>query len=160
MTDKEKADCLIELHKEESAKHKNIIDLEFKVNISLWSFIIFAGYFLLKEVLPTVKNNSLMGFAIGYLLIASLTVIAHYNFWLFPITRSQAVSNYFIKSYLCKIEELVSFSISSNQLNKKPKIERFRHLQKNYREWILFEGGITVFLLLIIFLFGIFKKIW
>ncbi len=159
MTDKEKADCLIELHKEQSIKHKQLIDLEFKVNILLWTFVALAGYFILKDILSKHRGTDFFPFAIGYWVLSFLITMAHYYLWLFPITRSQIVSDYFIRSYLCKIEELAEYTISSNTSTSKPVIKSFFNLPRNYKGWILAEAGITLLLLFIIFLFGFFENI-
>jgi len=159
MTEKEKADCLIELLKEESKRQTQLINLEFKVNILLWSFIILAGYFLLKEILPNSSSNQAFLFSIVYCLIAALLIGAHYTLWMFPITKSQATSTYFIRSYQCKIEELAEFSISSNTSTSKPEINSFSQFAQNYKKWIYVEVGITALLLLVIFLFGLFQII-
>jgi len=159
MTDKEQADCLIELHKEQSLKHKQLVDLEFKVNISLWTFISFAGYFIVKEIFPNHRGTDAIIFSVVYWLISIFIILAHYHFWLFPITRSQAVSDYFVKNYLCKIEELAELTISSNSASSRPVIKTFCDFAPNYRGWILKEAAITLFLLSIIFLFGFFEVI-
>ena len=159
MTPKEKADCLVELHKEESNRHQQLTTLEFKVNILLWTFITLAGYFLLKEILPKCTNEQALLFGIVYFLISVLLVLAHYFFWMFPITRSQASSAFFIRSYQCKIEELVEFRISSIIADTRPIITSFSHFPTNYKRWIIAEVGITGFLLFVIFLFGCFQVI-
>ena len=150
MTDKEKADCIIELHKDESAKHKDLITLEFKINILLWTLIVLSGYYILKDGLSNWCGKEKY-IVIGYPILSVLIIVAHYRFWLFPITRSQAVSNFFIKSYLCEIEKLVEFKISSN--TDKRDIKKFKDLKENYKKWIILELGITVFLLLLIYIF-------
>lgn len=159
MNEKEKAECLVELHKEESNRHNQLTNLEFKVNILLWTFITLAGYFLLKEILPKCTPEQVFLLGIVYSLISVLLVLAHYFFWMFPITRSQATSAYFIRSYQCKIEELVEFSVSSNISETRPKITSFSHFPSNYKSWIIAEVGITGFLLFVIFLFGFFQII-
>ena len=56
MTEKEKADCLIALHKEQSSRFLQTRDIEFKINLALWSFIILAGYYILNNVLPKMQE--------------------------------------------------------------------------------------------------------
>lgn len=159
MTIKDKVDCLIELHKEQSLKHKQLIDLEFKINIALWSLIAFAGYFILKEVLPNLTKITICQYSIGYFFLSGLVLTFHYNLWLFPIVRSQVVSDYFIKSYLCEIERLAEYSISTNTSKSKPDIKCFCDFPQKYRNWIRAEAGITVLLLGLIFLIGLSQKI-
>jgi hypothetical protein len=151
MTDKEQAECLIQLHKDESAKHKDLINLEFKINISIWTFITLAGYYILNDGLPNWTCRVISNFVWLYPLLSILIIVTHYKFWLFPITKSQAISNYYIKSYLCKIETLAQFSISINK--DKSEIKSFCDLRENYKKWICFELGIKVFLLLLIYIF-------
>ena len=45
MTGKEKTDSLIELEKIRIDKYNHTRDLEFKVNISLWTLIVLIGYY-------------------------------------------------------------------------------------------------------------------
>ncbi|MBL7813163.1 MAG: hypothetical protein JNL57_13155 [Bacteroidetes bacterium] len=155
MTDKEKADCLIELQKDESQRHKTLVELEFKVNIAIWTLIAISGAVLLKEILPNLCSCNQKKFILIYLLISSATLYFHYLLWLFPISKSQATSNYFIRSYMCQIEELAGFKISSKETNWKPEIYSYWDLSKNYRKWICFEGSFTAFLLIVIFIFSL-----
>ena len=78
MTDKEKADCLLQLHRDRLEKFKQTRDLEFKVNLALWSFIILAGYNLKQPQL----YHCITCFTLLYLIIGLLITILHYHLWL------------------------------------------------------------------------------
>ena len=135
MTDKEKADCLIELHKERLGKYKQTRDIEFKVNIALWTLIIVSGYYINGEIeLDSCKDYLI--FIIPYLLISILLIFAHFKFWMKPIQKSEDADNFYINQYRKKIAELADIQIKE-------------HIPYN-TYWIFYIVGITAFLLFII----------
>jgi hypothetical protein len=50
MTSKEKADCLLELHKAQLDHFKQTRDVELKVDIALWSLIAVSGSFYMASL--------------------------------------------------------------------------------------------------------------
>lgn len=138
MTNKEKADCLIELHRERLGKYKQTRDIEFRVNIALWTLIIVSGYYINKEIVLCSRNDYFI-FIILYLLISILLAFGHFKFWMKPIQKSEDVDNFYINQYREKIEELADIQIE-------------KHKPYN-KYWICYEVGITAFLLCIIFIY-------
>jgi hypothetical protein len=136
MTEKEKADCLIELHKEQLGKFKQTRDIEFKINISLWSLIIIASYSL-KENILLDKCSEFVIFSLSAVLIT----LGHYFLWMKPIQKSENKDDFYINSYRRKIEELADIEIS-----KSPKL-------KKQQPWKYFEVAITLVLFIFVGLY-------
>ena len=141
MTDKEKADCLIELHKEQLGKFKQTRDIEFKVNLTFWSFIIIGCYSINKELPSEVKENK-CEFLLWYLLISIVIILAHLFFWMKPINKSEDTDDYYINKYRDEVEKLTGIVI--------PKCPNYN---KKAQNWIFFEVGITVLLLILAFIY-------
>jgi hypothetical protein len=156
MTEKEKADCLIALHKEQSSRFLQTRDIEFKINLALWGFIILAGYFVLNNVLPKIQEHFVL-FEIGYVIVSSLIISSHYLFWMFPIARSEEINDFFIRKYSFKIEELSGSTIQPDP-GDIPIIKKFGDFGERSKHWIKIEVGITASLLIIIFVFGLFVR--
>lgn len=154
MENKEKADCLIELLKERMSKFKQTREIEFKINIALWTLIIASGY-----ILNSIHINTMFELVLFFLFYntASLLIIyAHKNFWMFPIQRSETLDKYLINKYQYVIENLAEYNLS-----KEPKdignIDSYDDLDPDSKNWIIFEVGITSFLLIIIGLYLLFS---
>lgn len=141
MTDKEKADCLIELHKEHMNHFKQTRDIEFKVNIALWTVIVLAGYYLDSEICLEWSNLC------WYILVAAGIILCHLFLWLVPISRSEKFDLKCIKKYRKRIMELAEEKpIAYNKQTK-------NILHKRISYWIVFEVGITLLLLAILGVF-------
>jgi len=147
MTEKEKADCLIELHKSQLDHFMQTREIELKVNLSLWTLIVLSGYFLYDKV----HLNSLLSFLV-YLVIALSLYFVHVFMWMMPIQLSEDTDDHFINQYRRKVEELTGVSIEA----AKPK----KHLPFLWKwlskfrtdgwSWIIAETGITLFLLVVL----------
>ena len=106
---------------------------------------------------PTICGNSVIIFIACYVAISFFIVFAHYKFWMFPITKSEAINDYFIKRYLYKIEELSENILSTYPGDAPPVITKFSEFRQNYKNWIRAEVGITAFLLFLILVFLLFE---
>ena len=135
MTDKEKADCLIELHKSQLDHFKQTRDIELKVDIALWTLIIASGSFLYGKIYLTDPASRTI-----YQLIAFVIILGHTFLWKEPIQNSEDIDDYFINQYRNEVEKLTGVLI-----NKPAK-----RLRKSGWPWILVGIGITTALLLAI----------
>ena len=141
MTDKEKADCLIELHKEQLGKFKQTREIEFKINLTLWSFIILGSYYINNEIhLTTIYEHC--SFCIGYLIIAVVIILSHLFLWVKPIKKSNDTDDYYVNGYRSEVEKLTGIQIS-----------KYKKYSKKSQNWIFFEVGITVLLLILGFIY-------
>lgn len=135
MTDKEKADCFIQLHKDRIDKFKQTREIEFKINLALWTFILVSGYYLKQQLGCAFEDiwkiNSI------FIIIGILIVIGHFWFWMKPIQKSENNDAEYSKEYRKIIYKLTSFEVKENEINSK--------------SWIIFEICITILLLFIVF---------
>ena len=137
MTDKEKADCLIELHKGQLEHYKDTRTIEFKVNLTFWSFIILAGYYVKKEIVfnPWVNTWHL----IIYVLCSLIVILVYLFFWIKPIQKSEDMDDFFVNEYRSEVEKLTDI-----------KIKPYNKRKRNKNHWVLFMTGITAFLLIVV----------
>ena len=147
MTDKEKADCLLELHKTQLSHFSQTRDIEFRVNIALWTLIAASGSFLYGKV-QLDDNVSYFIYAIVSLAI----FLGHLFLWMMPIQNSEDMDDYFINQYRMQIEKLSGFSLEVPSLVKRPRIlwALTKILRKDGWSWILAESGITLALLVVV----------
>jgi hypothetical protein len=147
MTDKEKADCLIELHRVQMDHFRQTRDIEFKVNLALWTAILLVGYFLYTQ--PQITKISWL----VYWCISGLLIAGHLFLWQMPIQNSEDTDDHFINKYRSIVEELTEAHISKPP-EKSPKWLWWP--QKKFRKhgwsWIIFEVSITAILLVCLWL--------
>ena len=137
MTDKEKVDCFIELHKEQLGKFKQTRDIEMKINITLWTLIVLGSYYINKEI-PTTTPQERCSFLIWYIIIALVIAITHLVFWMRPIKKSEDTDDYYINKYRSEVEKLTGISI-----------DKYPKYNKASQNWVFFEVGITLLLLIL-----------
>jgi len=142
MTEKEKADCFIELHKEQLGKFKQTRDIEFKVNIALWTLIVVASKFI-KDVLPYYSDNLQI---VAFIILAILIICGHLFLWMVPIQNSEDKDDHYVLKYRHLIEQLCEKNISLDPGDYKNKT-RLRDFKSSSLKWIMFEVGITTILL-------------
>jgi hypothetical protein len=137
MTDKEKADCLIELHKGQLEHYNGTRTLEFKINLTFWSLIVIGAYYIKKEIVfnPWSNCNHLF----WYIVVSLIMICTHLFLWMKPIQRSEDVDDYFINQYRHEVEKLSDI-----------KIKPFDGKRRVKQHWVLFVTGITTFLLVIV----------
>lgn len=138
MEDKEKADCLIELHKEQLGKFKQSRSLEFKINLTFWSSIVLAGYYIKKELVLKPGHDYCL-FWIVYLSTSCLLLLVHYFFWMRPMQKSQKTDDYYINQYRKAVEKLTAIEIPRDPKNI-----------DSPQNWAFFEVCITAFLLIVV----------
>lgn len=142
MSDKDKADCLIELHREQLGHFKQTREIEWKVNLTLWSLIILGSYNLQKAHSVFLSSINLCSFVSIYFIVSVIIIIAHFKFWLEPILMSEKTDNDYILKYRKAVENLT-----------KVEILPYKEFDEKKQKWAYFELGITG---LVLFLAGIY----
>lgn len=140
MTNKEKADCLIELHKVQLEHFMQTRDIEFKVNIALWTLIALSGSFLYGKLNLTGCQWWIYG------IFALVIYLGHMFLWIMPIQKSADTDDYYINLYRSKVEALVEITLPKPTL----KCKLLTRLRLGGWSWILAETGITLILLVLI----------
>jgi hypothetical protein len=134
MTDKEKTDSLIELEKIRIDKYNHTRDLEFKVNIALWTLIVLVGYYY--------RNTFRIGTTadlVFFILLAIVVVLGHFFFWLNPVSESERRDYSRALSYQKEAEKHMGTEIAPDERNEK-------EIKRDYLKWNLFLAGITLML--------------
>jgi hypothetical protein len=159
MTDKEKADCLCQLHRDQLDRFKHTINMGFKINLTLWTFIVVAGYSIRKEIdLDSFTDYYLfilLYFAIGFL----LGFLYYLGWWKFNY-NSQIIDKAIGIQYRNEINKLTGIILKDEKGNDKeinnpfinlPIDNPFHDGKKN--TWIKSEAGITFFLYVCVFIY-------
>lgn len=133
MTNKEKADCLLELHKTQLDHFLQTRDIEIKVNLALWALIAASGSFMYGKV-HLISWHSWLVYTIFTLAI----FLGHMYLWMIPIGRSESTDDHFINQYRNAVESLIEVQIMKLEKRKRP---------ISLQRWILAESGITLVLL-------------
>jgi hypothetical protein len=129
MNDKDKVDALLKLLDSHLTHLRQTRDIEFKVNISLWTVIVLAAYFLHGKV--RLHGEGWYGF----LAVLAIVVGAHTYLWMFPIQKSEDTDGDAIRFYRSEVEKLTGVT------SLRP------HPNPSGRLWIVFEVGVTAVLL-------------
>jgi len=148
MNDKEKAECLIELHKVQMDHFRQTRDLELKVNIALWTVLVLAGNFLYQSKIYLSGNSWIL-----FLIFGIGVYIGHLVMWMMPIQKSEDTDDYYIRQYRNEIQKLCNVEITE----MKPFEPRWAWwlpvtLRSSGWSWILGEAGLTAFLIIFIFI--------
>jgi hypothetical protein len=134
MNDKEKTDSLIELEKIRIDKYNHTRDLEFKVNIALWTLIVLVGYYY-RNTLRIGTTTDLVFF----ILVAVVVVLGHFFFWLNPISKSERRDYSRALTFQKAAEKLIGTKNAPAERNEK-------EIKRDYLKWNLFLAGITLML--------------
>jgi hypothetical protein len=136
MENKEKAEIILELLKHKADHCKQTRDIEFKVNISIWTLIALIGYF--------GKISTLL-----YICIAIAIFIVHF-FWMILIQNSEDGDHCYMEEYRKEIEKIVGIKVKEPELEGIPgffkAVVRKMHLSKI--QWIIVEILMTGALLI------------
>src|SRR5947207_2009408 len=101
MNEKDKVDALLRLLDSHLTPLCQTRDLEFKVNISFWTVIVLAGYFLHGKIHLQGANW------FGFVALLVILVCAHTYLWMFPIQKSEDTDGASIRFYRSEVEKLV-----------------------------------------------------
>jgi hypothetical protein len=85
MEPKDKIAGLIELVKVRVDKYKQTRDLEFKVNIALWTLIVLIGRYCQDRISLDTTSDWVF-----FIILTLIIVLGHFFFWLRPISGSLA----------------------------------------------------------------------
>jgi hypothetical protein len=137
MTDKEKADCLIELHKAQLQHLMQTRDIEFKVNVALWALIAGSGSFLYGKL-------HLNGWChwVFYSACALAIYLGHIFLWMVPIQQSTDTDNHYVNQYRSRVEALAGSTFPES-----PKCKLPTKWRRSGWRWVVAETGITLILL-------------
>lgn len=128
MTEGERADVLLRMMDMHFAKFRQSRDLEFKVNLAIWTALVVLGKFLADQnvQLDWVKW-------ILYLILSVGVVFCHLHFWMQPIQASEDRDSKFIGECRKEIQSLTGTSIEYPSL---------------VQRWKCFEVGFSAVILI------------
>ena len=143
MSAKDKASSLIALHNTQMDHFRQTRDLEFKVNLALWTLLVLAGKFLYG----TVLLDDLASYII-FSIVAIVICLAHLFLWMMPIQNSEDTDDYWIRQYRKAVENLTQTQLQKPE-RKSCCLWRIQEiLRKDGWSWIIFEVGITAIILI------------
>lgn len=128
MTDGEKADALLRLMDMHFAKFRQSRDLEFKVNLAIWTLLVVLGKFLSDHQVQLVRPIDWL----AYVAISLVILFCHYLFWMKPIQASEDRDSTFIGHTRREIQKLTDTSIEYRDLKQR---------------WVSFEVGFSAIIL-------------
>jgi hypothetical protein len=141
MEPKDNINGLIELVKVRVDKYKQTRELEFKVNIALWTLIVLIGRFCQDKVsMDTVTDW------VFFIVLTLVIVLGHFFFWVKPISGSLARDSAKVLELQNEIENMIS------QQSEKPERDE-QQTRKEYMKWNFFLAGITLILMVLLGVF-------
>jgi hypothetical protein len=120
-------------------------EIEFKVNLSLWTLIALAGYMFYGKV----HINSYPSLFLYFIIAASIYCM-HIFLWMMPIQKSEDTDDHFIREYRTNVEQLINVSINRPEARIGYAWAKVDKLRKDGWSWIIAETGITLFLLIVL----------
>ena len=146
MSNDDKAKHYLELAKLQMDHLRQTREIEFKVNLALWTAIVLAGAFLTRYV-----EVEFTTWRYWYVLVALLIIGGHMFLWMMPVQHSQDRDNDFITAYRQEVETLL---LGEKKLTLPKDKRRPRWLWKGIGKlrlsgwsWVLSEVGMTFLLL-------------
>jgi len=128
MTDMEKADAILRMMDMHFAKFRQSRDIEFRVNIAIWT-----GLFILGKFFTDLKIQIVGWGWFLYIGISLVIVFCHYQFWMKPIQASQNRDSSFVRDCRGAIQTITKTSIQYPILKQR---------------WIFFEVGFSALILI------------
>ncbi len=141
MESKDKTAALVELVKVRIDKYKQTRELEFKVNIALWTLIVLIGYYYRDTF-----NLETRGARVFFVIITLVIVLGHFFLWLVPVSNSLARDNAKALELQKQIENIV------NERSDIPDRDE-KQIKRSYLGWNFFLAGITLLLLILLGVF-------
>jgi len=132
MTELEKVQIYTELFKAYLDKFNKTRDIQWKLNIALWTLIGGTGAFLYGKYIPSLFES------IIFLIIFS---IVYLFLWAYPIQESIEQDKYIFLKYRNKLKKIIGEDISFEVSSKKSKFK-----------WLFITSGFTIILFGIILL--------
>jgi hypothetical protein len=137
----ERIHALLELERIRMDKYNQTRELEFRINLALWTLIVLIGYYY-KSTLRIDTVGDLVFFVIVLLVI----VPGHYFFWLVPISDSEARDYARVLEFQNEVEKIIG------KTDKVPERD-LDMIKRDYRRGNLFLAGITALLLVLLGVF-------
>jgi hypothetical protein len=134
---------LIELEKIRLDKYKQTREIEFRVNIALWTLIVLIGYYY-RDTFEIETTGDLIFFVV----IALVIVLGHFFFWLNPISESERRDFARVLGFQTEVEKLVNLQNVPAERNEK-------EIKMDYLKWNFFLAGITLLLFILLGVFFI-----
>jgi hypothetical protein len=144
MEPKDRAEALARVLDGQLRKFQQTRDIEFKVNLALWTAIVIAGGFLYREGLRLETTAS----RIIYVALALGVYVAHTFLWMFPIQYSEDTDRHYIEQYRRAIHCFCECRVDEPRLTSLR--QWYRDQRTNGWTWILFETWLTALLLTIL----------
>ena len=146
LDDKYQAEILCQLYKAQLDRFKHTRDIWFKIMLTLWTFIIIAGYYINKEI----HLHSLFDyykFICIYIIVGGAIWFIYYNSYRKNLEDSQVIDKDIGIQYRKKLNELLGITLEDE---KDPKTKNLDNpYPKENRKWENAELLITLFLYLI-----------
>lgn len=138
MPDTDKLTALIELEKIRIDKYKQTRELEFKVNVALWTLIVLIGYHYRGKLSIDYWED-----LVFFIAVTLIVVSGHFFLWLIPISRSLARDNAKAYELEKEIEGAIDFKTEIPP-------RKYDLIIKDYLRWNLFLAGITIVLFILL----------
>ena len=132
MTDKEKADCFIELQKEQLKRFMQTRDIELKINIALWTAIIVSAFYCKEKIiLDSVVSKCI------YIVVSIALVLAHF-YWLKNIQKSEDTDKHYFIEFRKAVVTLTEMEI-----------EKHKGYFIKSSNWVNLQTAVTILLLIV-----------
>ncbi|MFA6165179.1 MAG: hypothetical protein WC700_01050 [Gemmatimonadaceae bacterium] len=144
----EQATLLERLARQRLEHFKQTREIEFKVNLALWTAIVLAGGTLYRSGFRLGATSEVKVF-VG---AAAVLWISHAIFWMIPIQYSEDTDSAFIREYRKKITAACGFpeGVPEPAFWNKPFWRAYRRLRESGWSWIVAETGVTLILCLLV----------
>ena len=139
---RDKSDCLLALLRSQQDHLKQTRDIEFKVNLGLWTAIVVAGGFVHTAGIRLESDAALA----VYCVIVVVIWLFHLLLWMVPIQYSADVDKDFVLQYRREVERLCDFRPEYPVLEPKWFWAAYERLRRGGWSWILAEAWITLVL--------------
>ena len=128
MSEGEKADTLLRMMDMHFAKFRQSRDLEFKVNLAIWTALVVLGKFLADQ---SVQLDHWAKWIL-YLVLSAGVVFCHLRFWMQPIQASEDRDSAFVGECRKEIQSLTGTSIEYPSL-----VQSWKHFEVGFSAIIL-----------------------
>ena len=137
MEDELKVQCYSNLLQTQMDHFKQTREIEFKVNIAIWTLLALAGSFLYDKIIPGPLFWS------GYAFISLALVAIHWG-WMYLISLSQDDDKKLMDGWMSALP-LADDGIDESQTDKKDTQRKMATSRFGY--WIIVEVGFTILIL-------------
>jgi hypothetical protein len=150
MSDKEKVDCLCQLYKIQFERFKHTRDIWFKIMLTLWTFMVVAGYYVKKEI-HLCSFCDYYIFIVTYLVTGVFIWLIYYQSYRKKLKMSQVIDKGIGIQYRKKLNEIIGITLTA------PTNAKNKDLDDPYPEendnWHFAELWITIFIYACVFFY-------